>query len=138
MLQIENTTETQIDTKSLEEIVLKLTEKDVELIFVNNSDIQELNSEHRGFDEPTDVLSFQLEPLPHLPLGSIVVSLEYADVKAKELGHALNNEVALLFIHGLLHLLGYNHENDNGEMREKEREIIEEFGLPNSLIIRNT
>ena len=56
--------------------------------------------------------------------------------KSKELGHTPQDELALLFIHGLLHLLGYDHECDNGEMRAKEEELIKKFDLPESLIIR--
>ena len=56
--------------------------------------------------------------------------------RAKEFKHSLNDELALLFIHGTLHLLGYDHEIDNGEMREKEKEIIKKFNLPESLIVR--
>ena len=137
MLLIDNQTENQINEEILEKIAIKLTDKDIELIFVGNDAIRELNKEHRGLDESTDVLSFPLEPLPHLPLGSIVISLEYAEQKATELGHSLSAESALLFIHGLLHLLGFDHESDDGEMRAKESELINEFGLPQSLIVRS-
>ena len=58
--------------------------------------------------------------------------------KAKEYGHTFNEEFSLLFIHGILHLLGYDHEVDNGEHRAKEEELIKEFNLPDSLIIRNS
>ena len=63
--------------------------------------------------------------------------MDLAKRKANELGHNVNDEIALLFTHGFLHILGFDHETDNGEMREKEREIIENFKLPKSLIIRN-
>jgi len=53
------------------------------------------------------------------------------------LGHSYNDEVTLLFIHGLLHLLGFDHEVDNGQMREEERKLIEYFSLPKSLILRS-
>ncbi|MGJ9366302.1 rRNA maturation RNase YbeY, partial [Campylobacter jejuni] len=52
------------------------------------------------------------------------------------LGHSYEEEISLLFIHAMLHLLGFDHENDNGEMREKEKELIEHFNLPKSLIVR--
>ncbi|MEO1923813.1 MAG: rRNA maturation RNase YbeY, partial [Nautiliaceae bacterium] len=86
--------------------------------------------------KPTDVLSFPLENIPGMPLGSIVISIDTAKKGAKEFGHSIENEIKLLFIHGLLHLLGYDHEIDNGEMRAKEEEIIKKFNLPQSLIIR--
>ena len=72
-----------------------------------------------------------------MPLGSIVISIDTAKKEAEEFGHSIEDEIKLLFIHGLLHLLGYDHEIDNGEMRAKEAEIIEKFNLPKSLIVRN-
>jgi probable rRNA maturation factor len=83
------------------------------------------------------VLSFPLEEMPHLPLGSIVISIDRAKEVSSRLSHDCDDEVALLFIHGLLHLLGYDHESDEGQMREKEASLIKEFDLPNSLILRN-
>jgi probable rRNA maturation factor len=71
------------------------------------------------------------------PLGSIVISSWHVEIKAKELGHTKRDEIALLFIHGVLHLLGYDHEVDNGEMRKEEQKLIEKFNLPKSLIVRN-
>ena len=108
----------------------------VELNFVSKSKIAELNRTFRQIDKPTDVLSFPYEEMPMSPLGSIVISSNYVQEKAKEFGHQQSDELALLFIHGLLHILGYDHEVDNGEMRLKEKELIEKFGLPSSLIIR--
>lgn len=138
MIEIENQTETQIDTSKVEMIADKLSVKDIELILTDNEAIQELNKEYRQKDTPTDVLSFPLESVsPHEPAGSIVISLEYAKKIADELGHTLDEEVSLLLIHGLLHLQGYDHEIDNGEMREKESFWIEYFKLPKSLIVRN-
>jgi probable rRNA maturation factor len=99
--------------------------------------MRELNKIYRNKDKATDVLSFPLEDMPGMPLGSIVISIDTAKKVANELGHSIEGEIKLLFIHGLLHLLGYDHETDNGEMREKEKEIIEKFNLPKSLIIRN-
>lgn len=73
-----------------------------------------------------------------MPLGSIVISVDYAQEKANEFNHTLEEEITLLFIHGLLHLLGFDHEVDKGEHRTKEEELINTFNLPNSLIVRNT
>lgn len=69
-------------------------------------------------------------------LGSVVINLDLAELKAAQLGHGRDDETALLFTHGLLHVLGYDHESDDGQMRAKECEIIEKFGLPKSLIVR--
>jgi probable rRNA maturation factor len=121
----------------LELIKSSLTDREVELVLVDNTAIQELNKEYRDIDKPTDVLSFPLEDVPHMPLGTIVISVDKVKEKALELGHSEEDEFTLLFIHGLLHLLGYDHEIDNGEMRLKEEEIIKTFNLPDSLILRN-
>ena len=139
MIDLDNTTEFLIDTASLEKIAESLTKKDIELIVVKNDEIQELNKEHRKIDKATDVLSFPMDfDFPNMPLGSIVISSDFVEEKAKEYGHSFNEEFSLLFIHGILHLLGYDHEVDNGEHREKEEELIKEFNLPDSLIVRNS
>ncbi|MDR3345860.1 MAG: rRNA maturation RNase YbeY [Campylobacteraceae bacterium] len=138
MLTIENESDFEINTAKLDEIVLSLTKKDVECLFVNSEDMRELNVNTRGLDKTTDVLSFPLEELPYVPLGSIVINAQLAKASAAELGHTLEDECALLFIHGMLHLLSFDHESDNGEMREKEEELIAAFALPKSLICRNS
>ena len=69
-------------------------------------------------------------------LGSVVINLDLVELKAAQLGHGRDDETALLFTHGLLHVLGYDHESDGGQMRAKECEIIEKFHLPKSLIVR--
>ena len=137
MIDFINKTDFPFDIKNLEDIYNHLTNKDIELILTTDEEIKELNKIHRNKDKATDVLSFPLEDMPQMPLGSIVISLDTAKRVANELGHSIEEEIKLLFIHGLLHLLGYDHETDNGEMREKEKEIIEKFNLPKSLIIRN-
>lgn len=124
--------------KILDEILQFLSQKNVELIFTNSEKIREINKKFRGKDKPTDVLSFPLIDVPHSDfLGSIVINLDLVDKASKDLKHSFDDEISLLFIHGLLHLLGFDHEIDNGEMRKKESEIIEKFSLPESLIIRN-
>ena len=139
MMDLDNTTEFLIDTASLEKIAESLTKKDIELIVVKNDEIQELNKEHRNIDKATDVLSFPMDfEMPNMPLGSIVISTDFVEEKAKEYGHTFNEEFSLLFIHGLLHLLKYDHEVDNGEHRAKEEELIKKFNLPDSLIVRNS
>lgn len=139
MIDIENNTSFDIDLTTIETISDSLTNKDIELIITHNDEIQELNNEHRNINKATDVLSFPLEfNMPNMPLGSIVISVDYVEDKAKEYGHSFNEEFSLLFIHGLLHLLGYDHEVDNGEHREKEEELINQFNLPKSLIVRNS
>ncbi len=137
MIEITNKTEYRPDENMLETIAAELTDRDIELVFTDNAEIREINRETRGIDAPTDVLSFPLEKVPFAPLGEIVISVEYAKQKASLYRNSLDDEIALLFIHGLLHLLGYDHENDNGEMRSREEELIRHFGLPDSLIVRS-
>lgn len=136
MIELDNRTDKTYDTERLETICNILTPLEIELIFTSNEEIAAINREFRGIDKPTDVLSFPSDPFPGAPLGSIVISVEKVASVAQELGHSEEDELALLFIHGLLHLLGYDHEVDNGEMRAKEVELIERFELPKSLIVR--
>jgi len=136
MIDIDNQTDFIINTALLEKILTSLTTKDIELIVVDNKSIQKLNREYRNVDKATDVLSFPYEEMPMAPLGSIIISMDYVSTKAKDFGHSQDDEFSLLFIHGLLHLLGYDHETDNGEMRQKEKSLIKEFRLPKSLIVR--
>ncbi len=137
MILLDNHTDYTIDLTLLEKIAQYLNvKKDIELIITDNKTIQEYNKEYRGINKATDVLSFPLEDIEFMPLGSIVISLDKAKEVASKLNHSINNEISLLFIHGLLHLMGYDHEVDNGEMRKLESKIIKEFNLPDSLIVR--
>ena len=122
----------------LEQIADFLGAGDVELVFVNNDEMREINHEQRGIDKATDVLSFPYEQVSGGLMGSVVISTDTASRVAGELGHSIECEIALLFLHGVLHILGYDHEIDGGQMRQKEKEVIEHFSLPDSLIIRNS
>lgn len=122
----------------LEQIADFLGAGDVELVFVNNDEMRKINREQRGIDKATDVLSFPYEQVSGGLMGSVVISTDTASRVASELGHSIEYEIALLFLHGVLHILGYDHEIDGGQMREKEKEVIEHFSLPDSLIIRNS
>lgn len=136
MIDFDNQTELEIDISLCQKIADSLTKKDIELILTSSDEMREINKAHRHIDKDTDVLSFPYEDVFMAPLGSIVISSSYVKDKSKELEHSQNDEFALLFIHGLLHLLGYDHEVDNGEMREMEAKLIEKFNLPKSLIVR--
>ena len=137
MIDIENITHTGIDREKITKIIESMTDRDIDLLICSDDYIKALNSEHRGVDKATDVLSFPVETdFDNMPLGSLVISVDKAKNKADELGHDMNDEIALLAIHGTLHLLGMDHETDNGEMREAERRWIERFNLPDSLIVR--
>ena len=122
----------------LEQIADFLGAGDVELVFVNDDEMREINHEQRGINKATDVLSFPYEQVSGGLMGSVVISTDTASRVAGELGHSIECEIALLFLHGVLHILGYDHEIDDGQMRGKEKEVIEHFSLPDSLIIRNS
>jgi probable rRNA maturation factor len=110
---------------------------EVSLLLTDDQEIQNLNKKYRDIDAPTDVLAFSQidEKINNLPtlinekeilLGDIVISVETAQRQATELGHSLLYELALLSIHGFLHLIGFDHdyEEENDKMRSLEREII--------------
>lgn len=136
MIDLDNRTDQQIDIELLERIAQSLTDKDVELILTRDDEMAQINKETREIDKSTDVLSFPMAEMPGAPLGSIVISEDYVRRGSEEFGHSQNAERALLFIHGMLHILGYDHEVDSGEMRVKESELILAFDLPKSLIVR--
>ena len=115
---------------------------EVSVSFVDNERIREINREFRQIDKPTDVLSFPLTDYgehdytiadePEQSLGDIVLSLERANEQAAEFGHSFEREVAFLTVHSMLHLLGYDHVNsdeEDAEMRRRQREILESMGL---------
>ncbi len=136
MIEIENQTDLEIPLDIIEPIAKSLTDRPLELLVVDDESIRRLNKEYRGIDKATDVLSFPLQETPGAPLGSIVISAQKVREGASKYGHSEAEEFALLFIHGLLHLLGYDHETDEGQMRALEAKIIERFDLPKSLIVR--
>ncbi len=136
MIELDNKTSLHVDEQFLNKIALKFTNKEIELIIVSKDEMREINNQHRDIDSSTDVLSFPYEDMPMSPLGTIVISVWHVQTISDELGHTSKDELTLLFIHGLLHLMGFDHEVDNGEMREQEAKLITEFKLPKSLIIR--
>jgi len=136
MIELDNRTSLEIDENFLNKLLKNFTDKEVELIITSNEEIKEINAAQRDISKPTDVLSFPYEEMPMSPLGSIVISENFVREKALEFGHTEHEELTLLFIHGLLHLLGFDHEVDNGEMREEEERIIKKLTLPSSLIVR--
>ena len=112
---------------------------EVSVTFTDNEQIKELNSQYRGKNTATDVLSFPMfdnladAPMVEgVPLGDIVISLERAAVQGYHLYHSLYHEVAFLTVHSTLHLLGYDHETsqeDEDEMFRKQKEIMEIIGF---------
>lgn len=106
---------------------------DVSVALVDNAYIQVLNREYRGVDQPTDVLAFPMEPedggFEDPALGDIVISVERAREQAREFKHPLRREVAVLAVHGLLHLLGYEDETDAGAaaMWSKQKALLDKI-----------
>jgi probable rRNA maturation factor len=91
------------------------------IAFVSDKRIRELNQQFRGIDKATDVLSFPADESGNL--GDVAVSVETATTQAKENGLTFDNEIAQLILHGLLHLSGFDHETDNGEMNRLELKL---------------
>ena len=140
LIDLDNLTNYKPNLILLEKIIKDFSSSDIELIICKDDYIKEINYQYRGKDTPTDVLSFPFENdfnLDNIPLGSIIISLDFVVKKAVELKHSEDDEFVLLFIHGLLHLLGFDHEIDNGEHRKKEEDIVKKYNLPKSLIVRN-
>ncbi|WP_144462885.1 rRNA maturation RNase YbeY [Siminovitchia fortis] len=116
---------------------------ELSVTFVTNESIKELNMAYRGKDSPTDVISFAMEEMgegeteiagvENLPrmLGDIVISIEMAEKQAEEYGHSYLRELGFLTVHGFLHLLGYDHMNDEDEKRmfKKQEDILKSYGL---------
>ncbi|MCV3450999.1 rRNA maturation RNase YbeY [Campylobacter lari] len=128
--------EEEMDISFLENIAQKMSDQNIELVLVDEKTMHEINLNQRGVDKTTDVLSFPLVQNCENLLGSIVINLDEVSKKATEYKHSEKEEMALLFIHAMLHLQGYDHEIDQGQMRQKEQEWIEYFKLPKSLIVR--
>jgi len=142
MIDLDNQTDLSLDLNKLEQIADTLSTKEVELLIVEDETMYALNAEHRGKESVTDVLSFPMEaPFTEqsifgMPLGSIIIAASLVKERAVDLQHDEQDELSLLFIHGMLHLLGFDHETDNGEMRAREKVLISQFDLPKSLIVR--
>ncbi|MBT2677453.1 rRNA maturation RNase YbeY [Bacillus sp. ISL-35] len=115
---------------------------ELSVTFVSNERIQEINREYRDKDRPTDVISFALEEMgegeleivgEEIPriLGDIIISIPKAREQAEEYNHSFMRELGFLTVHGFLHLLGYDHmnENDEKQMFDRQRELLEGYGL---------
>ena len=134
--------------ENLEQLLLKVGDSvakrlelpahgEVSIAFIDDEAISELNLNYRGKAGPTDVLSFALEegdefvtpPDAPLMLGDIIISAERAKAQADEYGHTLEREIVFLLVHGLLHLAGFDHDDDNeGSMGALNEEIVRELG----------
>ena len=97
------------------------------IAFVSDKSIRKLNQQFRQIDKATDVLSFPGDEVTNL--GDIAISLDRAAEQAKDNDLTLENEIAQLILHGLLHLSGYDHETDNGEMNRLELRLRKKLGI---------
>lgn len=129
----------------------------VTILLTSDAAMRRLNRQFRGKNKPTDVLSFpaaDFTPLsrtgrpfgkhragsgasaPERVVGDLAISVQTARRQATERGHSLANEIKVLMLHGLLHLAGYDHETDNGDMARREQKLRAKLGLPHGLIER--
>ncbi len=110
------------------------------MLVTNSSELRSLNWRFRKKDKPTDVLSF---PSPQAArgevtrtAGDVAISFDIARENAKKLGHSVSDEVKILVLHGILHLAGFDHERDNGEMARQESRLRRQLKLASGLIER--
>jgi probable rRNA maturation factor len=109
----------------------------VNVLVTTNRHMRDLNRRFRRKDKPTDVLSFPApEQLGYNLAGDIAVSADIAAQNAAALGHSIGTELKVLVLHGLLHLAGYDHESDDGDMAGRERALRRQLKLPEGLIDR--
>jgi probable rRNA maturation factor len=126
----------QIFAKFAESLISQIPEtenKPFAVAFVSDKKMRELNAQFRGKSKTTDVLSFPFEAdefeTGENILGDIVISAEQADRQAKENNLDLETEIKQLILHGVLHLCGYDHETDSGEMNARELELRDKLGI---------
>jgi probable rRNA maturation factor len=110
---------------------------EVSLLLTSDREMRKLNRSFRGKDKATDVLSFPaVDAVAAKFAGDLAISIDTASANAAELGHSLEDELRVLILHGLLHLAGYDHEADEGQMARKESRLRRSLGLPSTLIAR--
>ena len=128
---------TKINKSSLRRVILRLSkeldilDRELSIVLLDDPQIAELNLRYRQINGPTDVLAFSMQEgesagFDSKMLGDIVISLDTSERQAQEAGHALEREVYILLIHGLLHLLGYDHmqESQASQMRQMEERLL--------------
>ncbi|MGM9878391.1 MAG: rRNA maturation RNase YbeY [Bacilli bacterium] len=138
-----NTTNENIDVEELDKVIkfacnhLKIENPLLNIVIVDNKKIQEINREYRNKDAVTDVISFAFEEVDDVNyedfrfLGEIYISYERCVSQASDYGHSVKREFCYLAVHGLLHLLGYDHmvDEDKKIMRALEEEILNEYDI---------
>ena len=133
---------TKDDEKAVREAACKVLETEgcegdyeISVSFVTNNEIKELNRDYRNVDSVTDVLSFPMDdeedPEGVVMLGDVILSTEKIKEQAEEYGHSLRREMTYLTVHSVLHLLGYDHmeEDEKSEMRGREKEVMKELEI---------
>jgi len=112
----------------------------VNVLVTNSRELRSLNRRFRGEDKPTDVLSFPALPAEQRPMkriaGELAISADIARENANRLGHTPAEEIKILVLHGILHLAGFDHEQDEGEMARKENQLRLQLKLATGLIER--
>ncbi len=138
-----NTTDEKIDFSEVDSVIkfackhLNIENPLLNIVIVDNEKIREINKEYRNKDAVTDVISFAFEEVKDINyedvrfLGEIYISYERCKEQAKDYGHSVRREFCYLAVHGLLHLLGYDHmtEEDKKVMRALEEEILNEYDI---------
>lgn len=110
-------------------------EVETTIVLTGDETLKTLNAQHLGIDAPTDVLSFpadEFDPDQQMPyIGDVIISVPRAKEQAKAAGHPLENEISLLIVHGILHLLGYDHDSEERKalMWKKQAEILNNLGI---------
>lgn len=110
-------------------------EVETTIVLTGDETLKTLNAQHLGIDAPTDVLSFpadEFDPDQQMPyIGDVIISVPQAKQQAKAAGHPLENEISLLIVHGILHLLGYDHDSEERKalMWKKQAEILNNLGI---------
>jgi probable rRNA maturation factor len=156
MINLQNEQNFQVDSARLQAAAQAVIERheidqasSLSIVISTNEAVHALNLQHRSVDAPTDVLSFPADPLPaelleemedegaEPPyLGDLVIAYPYASQQAASLKHNLNDSLALLVVHGTLHLLGYDHDTpeNRAEMWEEQAAVLELLGIDTSIV----
>jgi probable rRNA maturation factor len=134
---VENATTVHVDLASLEDVLARVcglvqVTQSVHILLSGDEAIQELNQRFRGIDSTTDVLTFPSGQREPFPLGDIAISVPYAERQAQARGVSAHNELIALIVHGVLHLVGYDdeEEDDKTAMQKRMNEIGELIGTP--------
>lgn len=141
--ELSNLTDEKVDTTNMERVIdevsreLKVKNGLVSFVFVDNKKIREINKEYRGIDRETDVISFafmdeDINPdTDYTNYGEIYISLEKTLSQSLEYGHSFDRELCFLTVHGLLHLLGYDHmtKEDENVMFSLQDKILNKLGI---------